>query len=145
LFVFFNLILPGDIEKVADLLDAKGTPSPEQLTSANLHIYAGFAILALTILRLILRLVRGAPDSPPEEPMIFKLLAKATHATLYLVLLAMPLAGIAKFYFHIDAAGFVHGGPLKLLLWLLIAGHIAGVFVHQFYWKTNILDRMTRG
>lgn len=145
LLIFFNLLLPGQIERVADLLGGGKTPTPEEWTSANLHIYTGFAILGLTLLRLILRFLQGAPDAPQEEPALFQMAAKLAHGLLYVLLIAMPLAGIAKFYGHIDIAGFIHGGPLKLALWILIIGHIGAVFVHKFYWKTNILDRMTKG
>jgi cytochrome b561 len=145
LLVFFNLLLPGSIEKVADLFDEGKVPAPDDLTSAHLHIYSGLAILALTLLRIILKVAQGAPAAPAEEPAIFQLAAKAAHGLLYLLLLAMPLSGIAKYFFAVDLAGFVHGGPMKLALWLLIIAHVAGVLVHQFYWKTNVLERMTRG
>ena len=145
LLIFFNLLFPGQIERVADLLGGGKTPTSDEWTSATIHIYTGFTILGLTVLRLILRVVQGAPDSPAGEPALFQFLSKAGHGLLYLLLLAMPLSGIAKFYFDVDLAGFLHGGPMKLLLWILVAVHVAAVFVHKFYWKTNVLERMTRG
>jgi cytochrome b561 len=36
----------------------------------------------------------------------------------------------------------VHADIFKVALWLLIAGHVLGVLVHQSYWKTNIFRRM---
>ena len=143
--ILFNLLLPGQIERVADLLGGGKLPTPQEWSSANLHIYIGFAVLGLTLLRIILRLVQGAPQPPASEPPLLRLLAAAAHGLLYLLLLAMPAAGIAKFYFGIDAAGFVHGGPLKLALWVLIGLHVAGALVHKFYWKTDVLERITSG
>jgi cytochrome b561 len=143
--VLYNLLLPGEIEEVADLLDEAKVPSAEQWFTANIHVYIGFAVLGLTVLRIILRLVQGAPEPPASEPPALRKVAAATHGLLYLVLLAMPLAGITKFYLGVDAAGFVHGGPLKLLLWILIGLHVAGALVHKFYWKTDVLERMTSG
>ncbi|WP_246697378.1 cytochrome b [Rhizobium sp. G21] len=145
LLIFFNLLLPGQIERVTDLLGGGKTPTPEEWTSANLHIYSGFAILAFTALRLILRFVLGVPAAPAAEPALFQMIAKFAHGLLYALLIAMPLAGIAKFYGHIGLAGFIHGGPMKLAMWVLVIGHIGAVFVHKFYWKTNLLDRMTKG
>jgi cytochrome b561 len=145
LLIFFNLLLPGQIERVTDLLGGGKTPTPEEWTSANLHIYSGFAILAFTALRLILRFVQGVPAAPAAEPALFQMIAKFAHGLLYALLIAMPLAGIAKFYGHIGLAGFIHGGPMKLAMWVLVIGHIGAVFVHKFYWKTNLLDRMTKG
>ena len=145
LLVFFNLLLPGSIERVADLLGGGKVPTASEWTSANLHIYSGFTILALTILRLLLRAIQGAPGSPIGEPSIFHLVGKASHALFYAVLIIMPALGIAKFYFAIDPAGDLHAGPVKLVLWALIAAHVGAVLVHQFYWKTNALARMTKG
>jgi cytochrome b561 len=39
----------------------------------------------------------------------------------------------------------VHADILKVVLWALIAGHVLGALTHQFYWKTNVLRRMTAG
>jgi cytochrome b561 len=145
LLIFFNLLLPGQIERVADLLDGGKTPTPDEWTSASIHIYTGFTILGLTILRLILRFAQGAPEAPADEPALFRFLSKAAHGLLYLLLIAMPITGISKVYWGVDFNGFLHSGPLKLVLWALLIGHIAAVFVHKFYWRTNVLERMTRG
>lgn len=143
--VLFNLLLPGTIERVVDLLGGGKTPTASEALSADLHVYSGVAILALTILRLLLRTIHGAPGQPEGEPDIFHLLARLSHAVFYAVLIVMPGLGIAKYYLGIDAAGDLHGGPFKLLLWALIVLHVAAVLVHQFWWKTNLIARMTTG
>ena len=143
--ILYSLLLPGQIERVADLLSGGKEPTPSEWNSANLHIYIGFAVIGLTLLRLVLRLVQGAPEAPASEPAALRAVAAITHGAIYLVILAMPAAGIAKFYFGIDIAGFIHGGPMKLALWILVAMHVAGVLVHKFYWKTDVLARMTSG
>ncbi|MDB5550702.1 MAG: cytochrome [Rhizobium sp.] len=143
--VFFNLLLPGSIERVTDLLGDGKVPSLPEWTSATLHITSGITILVFTLLRLVLRFVQGVPNAPAGEPASFQALSKIAHGLFYLVLLAMPLSGLAKFYLGVGAAGFIHGGPLKLVLWILIAAHIAAALVHQFYWRTNLLARMTSG
>lgn len=143
--ILFSLLLPGQIEQVTDLLRDGRTPTPSEWSSANLHIYVGFALLGLTLLRLIMRFVQGAPAAPASEPAPLRIVAAATHGALYVLLLAMPLAGIAKFYLGVGAAGFVHGGPMKLALWILLILHVAGALVHKFYWKTDVMERMTSG
>ena len=145
ILVFFNLLLPGSIERVADLLGGGKVPTADEWTSANLHIYSGVAILLMTLVRFALRFMQGVPAEPAAEPAIFQRISKIAHALIYFVLIAMPISGLSKFYLHLDLAGFVHGGPLKLVLWVLIITHIGAVLVHQFYWKTNVLERMTRG
>lgn len=143
--ILYSLLLPGEIEAVADALRDGKAPTPEEWTSANIHIYVGFAVLGLTLLRIILRVVQGAPETPASEPAPLRLLAAATHGLLYLLLIAMPAAGIAKFYFGVGIAGFIHSGPMKLALWILVGLHVAGALVHKFYWKTDVLERMTSG
>jgi cytochrome b561 len=143
--ILYSLLLPGETERVVDLLREGKTPTPEEWTSANIHIYLGFAVLGLTLLRIILRVVQGAPAAPASEPPLLRRLAAATHGALYVLLIAMPAAGIAKFYFGVGIAGFIHGGPMKLALWILLGLHVAGALVHKFYWKTDVLERMTSG
>ncbi|SIQ90763.1 cytochrome b561 [Rhizobium sp. RU20A] len=145
LLIFFNLLFPGGMEHWNSLVRRGETVTPEDVASANIHAYVGIAILALAVVRIILRLVQGAPEPPVEEPAALRLLAKVTHGLLYVFLLAMPLGGIAAYYFGVEIAGELHGGVMKLVLWLLIVAHVAGALVHQFYWKTNVLARMTHG
>ena len=57
----------------------------------------------------------------------------------------MPVTGLAKYYVGNEIAGIVHGEVMKVLLWLLIIAHVGAVLVHQFFWKTNLLARMTKG
>jgi cytochrome b561 len=122
-----------------------GSATVDQIASANIHAYVGIAILVLVAARLILRFVVGVPASPSEEPMIFRLAARLAHAALYLLLIAMPVTGIAAYYLGISAAGDIHADVLKVILWGLIGAHVFGALVHQFYWKTDVLRRMTIG
>ncbi len=89
--------------------------------------------------------MQGVPQAPAEEPAILSMVAKLTHGLLYLLLILMPLTGIGAYYFGNGTAGDIHADVLKIVLWLLLALHIAGALVHQFYWKTDVLARMTRG
>ena len=145
ILVLFNLIIHEPMVEAADLFAAGKVPSADQVLWANFHAYSGFVILALTLIRIVLRLVQGAPEVPSSEPAPFQLAAKVTHGLFYLLLLAMPISGSVAYYLGVEAAGEVHGGPMKLVMWLLILLHVGAVLVHQFYWKTNVLARMTHG
>lgn len=137
--------------KAAEVTAQGGTPDPvpqlDMVTGVMVqsHFMVGILILVLTVCRLWLRFRHGAPAAPESEPMVFRLLAKFTHAGIYAMLLAMPLSGIAFRYFQVSAAHDPHVGPLKMLLVLLIVLHVGGALVHQFIWKTDVLARMTRG
>jgi cytochrome b561 len=121
-------------------------PIPSDIAfAANVHATIGIAILVLGVLRLCLRFVQGVPPSPAVEPPLLRFVAKLCHFAFYAIFIIMPLAGIGAFYFKNSAAAFAHIGWMKTLLWALIALHVGGVLVHQFYWKTDVLKRMTSG
>lgn len=145
LLILFNLIFSDAMEEATEAYERGEVPSPEDLSSANIHAYVGIAVLCLGLIRLVVRLMRGAPEAPAEEPPILRLASKIAHGAFYALFFLLPLSGIGKYYFGNETAGFVHGGPLKLLMWILIVVHIAAVLVHQFYWKTNVAQRMTKG
>lgn len=145
LLILFNLIFAEAMEEVAEAYERGEVPSPEDLTFANIHAYVGITVLCLGLVRLAIRITRGAPTAPAEEPPILQLAAKLAHGTFYALFFLIPLSGIGAYYFGNEAASFVHGGPLKALMWLLIAVHILALLVHQFYWKTQVATRMTRG
>jgi cytochrome b561 len=140
-----NLVLPDGMSDWNRSMERDGMASADQVASANIHAYVGVSILALVVLRLILRFTRGVPASPPQEPPIFRMAATAAHAALYILLVAMPLTGMAAYYLGYGSAGELHADVLKVALWVLISGHVLGALVHQFYWKTNVLRRMTTG
>jgi cytochrome b561 len=143
--VFFNLLLPDGMSEWKHSVRRTGSATPDQIASANIHAYVGIAILLLVVIRLVLRFTTGVPAAPPNEPAIFRIAAKLAHVALYLLLLTMPLTGIGAYYFGNGTAGNIHADVLKVLLWVLLSAHVAGVLVHQFYWKTNVLRRMTIG
>ncbi len=143
--IFFNLLFTEGMENWNRLVSRGETATPEDIASANVHAYVGIAILCLSVVRLVLRLAHGAPDAPAEEPPVFRIASKLAHGTFYLLFFLLPISGAAAYYFGVEAVGSLHGGPLKLLMWLLIVVHIAAVLVHQFYWKTPVAQRMTKG
>lgn len=145
LLILFNLIFAEAMEEVAEAYERGEVPSAEDLTFANIHAYVGISVLCLGLIRLVLRFVNGAPVAPTEEPPLLRLAAKLAHGTFYALFFLLPLSGVGAYYFANETAGFVHGGPLKALMWLLITVHILALLVHQFYWKTSVAARMTRG
>ena len=145
LLVFFNLLFPDGMNAWHRIVRHGGTPSPEDVASADIHAYVGIAVLVLAVWRLALRLVYGAPEEPTVAPRVFRLLAKFAHVALYGLIFLMPLTGIAAYYFGADAAGSLHADVLKVILWALIAAHVAGALAQQFYWRTDVLRRMTIG
>lgn len=128
------------------------------------HKALGLTILVLSLARLLLRLTWTAPAYPASLGAFEVLAAKAVHAVLYLLMIAMPLSGwvissAGKYplsWFGLFAwpklpvardsalAGAGHefheiGG------WVLLAlaiGHAAAALRHHFVLKDAILRRM---
>ncbi|MBP0495562.1 cytochrome b [Roseomonas indoligenes] len=71
------------------------TISARYLTLVSIHKPLGIAILVLALLRLVLRLRRGAPPLPADLPEPMKLAAHLSHLVLYGLMFAMPLLGWA--------------------------------------------------
>lgn len=145
ILIFFNLLFPDGMNAWRRLIRHGQTPTPADVASANIHAYAGIAILLLAVVRLGLRLVSDVPTPPDDQPAFLHYIASVTHFLLYALIFAMPLSGIAAYYFGIDTAAFVHGGPIKSLLWAVVVLHILGALVQHFYFRSDVLRRMTIG
>ena len=78
---------------VVGLVMVELPPTPKYFWVYDLHKSTGLLLLALVLLRLGWRLYAGAPAPLPEVPAWQRRLATATHALLYLLILAMPLSG----------------------------------------------------
>jgi len=136
--------------------------SPARLKLYNWHKWAGMVILALSAWRLLERLRRRPPAELPMAPWQRRL-AHATHAAMYVLFFAVPLAGWA----YSSAAGFpiVVFGVLPLpdivpvdralaealkpwhawLSWAmaaLVAAHVAAALKHHFVDRDRLLARM---
>jgi cytochrome b561 len=107
------------------------------------HALAGLLILVLMIWRVVLRLRRGAPPPPAGEHTSVVMVAKATHALFYLLLIGMPVSGAVAWFGGFELPAELHGAAGNVLI-LLIVLHVAAALAHQFWWKTDVLRRMTR-
>ena len=142
--------------------------SPQRLRLFNWHKWAGITILALSVLRLLWRLTHRPPPlgdavlgrMPPWQRQAHH----ATHALLYALFLAVPLAGWA----YSSAAGFpiVWFGVLPLPDWMpvdkalatdvlkplhqvlafalaaLAALHVGAALQHQWIARDGLIRRM---
>jgi cytochrome b561 len=88
------------------------TLQPRYWTLVSIHKPLGAAILVLALLRLGVRLRRGAPALPSDLPGWQAGAAKASHVLLYALLIAMPLVGWSM----LSAGGYpiVLYGPVHL-------------------------------
>lgn len=131
-------------------------------TLYSAHKLGGVLILLLVAWRLVHRLRRGAPADEPSLPGWQRRVAHLTHWGLYLLLLAVPVAGyigISRFpalevfgLFSLpsvaapdkDAAAtaFLVHAWLAWALLVLVAMHVGAALQHHFIRRDDVLARM---
>jgi cytochrome b561 len=136
--------------------------SPLRFLLINWHKTVGISVLCLAILRIVWRL-KNPPPPFLRMPTWQRRAAYSSHATLYLLLFTLPLAGWAAsnaaghpvVYFgfvHLPALvpkdthlaksfGMAHTA-LGIFLLLLIIVHIAAALKHHFAERDATLERM---
>lgn len=138
-------------------------------TIYNLHASFGLTVLALVGARALVRLVRPWPALPAHIPLWQSLLARATHTALYVLMIALPLAGwsivsapgcchLNPFVFDLFTLPSLDPAPLSdrsaafaihsALAWIAIGAialHASAALFHHFILKDDILARVVLG
>ena len=115
--------------------------SPTKINVYQLHKSIGITVLALAALRLVWRLAHRAPAPVAGTPRWQDVVASATHAALYAMMLVMPISG----WLFNSAANF----PLKWFglvklpaLWgpdRIVKSWALGVHVYGFYMLATLV------
>jgi len=105
------------------------------------HLACGVAILLLMLARLLLRLARPAPALPRGTPLLMARLAKLGHWAMYVLLVALPLLGLAAWFGEAGVAATLHEAGTTLLEIVVIL-HILAAMLHQFWLRDGLLRRM---
>lgn len=109
----------------------------------NNHVWTGAAIMVLMVLRLLVRLVQGAPNPPEDEPEILRKIAVWTHWALYVLLVAIPAGGLLAAFGGVQSGMLVHDlGESAFFLLLILHGGAA--LLHHFYFRTDVMKRMMK-
>lgn len=140
LLILFQLLFHDGMEAAWEAFQ-KGMPI--EGNSAQIHASVGALVLVLAVIRIIIRLRRGAPDLPPDGNPLQDLAAKATHIALYALLVLVPLSGMAAWGGGIVPAAGVHG-LLFTGLFFLVLLHLVAALYHQYYLKDGLIRRMMR-
>ncbi|MEI4471019.1 cytochrome b [Frigidibacter sp. MR17.24] len=124
-----------------DFLEGRSS-DPSEVAQATLHWWIGLAVLGLVVLRLALRLGRGAP-APAPGPAWQVRAATSVHHLFYLLLVLVPLTGLAAYYQWLGPVGELHELAKPVFI-VLIALHAAAALWHQFAVRDGTLMRMVR-
>ena len=124
----------------------------------SLHFVLGFALAGVILALLAWRRTRGR-QLPVEDPGPLHRLAKATHAALYLLLLAVVGLGVANAFVRgVDLFGLAslpklgdpelrhpltqwHGLAANTLMAVALF-HAAAALVHHYLWRDAVLRRI---
>ena len=136
------------------------TPNNEsKVTPLMLHMVTGLLILALTVVRFIVRLATPKPAPATTGNQFLDLVGVATHWLLYLGALGMGISGLGialqaglfasvfggtgdlpqTFYLYAPRIGHEY---VSLGLFALIGLHVAAALYHQFIRRDGLLRRM---
>jgi cytochrome b561 len=138
------------------------TVKPKYLTLVSIHKPLGIIILVLALIRLIVRLTRGAPPLPADMPEPMKLAAYLSHLAFYALMIVLPVLG----YSMLSAADYPvvvfgvqlpsllpHSNSLHTLLWnahrylalcffALIVVHLAAALFHALIRRDGVFQAM---
>jgi cytochrome b561 len=138
------------------------TVRPDYLTLVSIHKPLGVAILILALIRLAVRITRGAPPLPANMPEPMKLAAHLSHYAFYALMIALPLLGygmlsaadypVVVFGVHVPSL-LPHSNSLHTLLWnahrflalcffALIVVHLAAALFHALVRRDGVFHAM---
>ena len=115
-------------------------PASLDLVFHKVHAWSGWAILLLTAVLLLLRVLRGAPALPEGMNIAGRGLARFGHVALYGGIFILVTTGTLAAYFS------PRFSPMHVLFTYLGTGlvflHTAAALWHQFIRRDNLLTRM---
>ncbi|MFV0492435.1 MAG: cytochrome b [Pseudorhodobacter sp.] len=107
---------------------------------AGLHVWTGVTVLALVLIRILLRALRGAPA--PETGLMGRA-ASLTHIALYLLMILVPFSGAMAWFGGVQEAGDMHELLVNLLMIVVLAHAVAALF-HHYILKDGVMRRIMR-
>ena len=139
--VLFNYFVSEGMEDAFDAaVEGEAMAEPAGFGIPGGHVWVGVAVLALVVIRLLVRRSQGAPAA---EPGFAGVLATWGHRALYLLMLAVPARGAISWCGGIDATAEPHA-LLANVLMVLAGAHALMALFHQYVLKDGVLARMLR-
>ena len=108
---------------------------------ADLHVAFGVTVFLLALVRVGVRLHRGAPPRPDDDPVATQLAAPLIHVLLYSVILLIPVTGFIAWYWQAGLINELHTLGMNAVL-LIVGVHVACALYQLFVVRTDVLLRM---
>jgi cytochrome b561 len=138
------------------------TIRPDYVSLVSIHKPLGIVILVLGLIRMVVRLKRGAPPLPEDMPEPMKLAAHLSHLAFYLLMIGLPLIGwgmLSAADYPVVVAGLnlppilPRSNMLHALLWsahkilalcffALILVHLAAALFHALVRRDGVFRAM---
>lgn len=157
IMIIIGLVMGGSV------LSATPNSDPEKLFFLKMHMSAGIIILALMVIRFIVRFFTTKPPHADIGNSLLNKLGAMTHYLFYGVVILMAgsglaianMAGLPDIVFGGSGAALPESfdefaprmahGALSVVLMLLIAGHVLAFLYHQYVRKDGLFSRMWFG
>lgn len=97
---------------------------------AGVHVSVGLLILGLSLIRLAVRMIRGAPPPAPGVPPVLHLVGATVHRALHALVFLMPLTGAVAWFGAVETAAILHEIGRFCLIALIAAHGFAALFEH---------------
>lgn len=108
---------------------------------AKRHVAFGVTVFLLAPVRVGVRLHRGAPLRPDDDPMTTQLAPHRIHVLPYAVILLIPVSGLIAWYSQAGLINEPHALGMNAVL-LIVGVHVAGALHRRFVARTDVLVRM---
>lgn len=115
-------------------------PAAPLSPGALVHAATGTAVLLLMAARFLVRLAYGTPPAPGDLPGWLRTVSRLNHFAFYLLLVALPITGVASAFF-VPALATTHV-VLTRALYGVLALHVAAVVWHMLVLRDGLLWRM---
>lgn len=111
------------------------------LEGATWHTILGGLAFAFILVRIVVRLRRGAPKAHGSDLVVRA--ANWGHRLLYALIIVAPALGAAAWYGHVSDLGDIHEILGKALV-IVAVGHAVVAIAHRLIWKDGTLTRMMK-
>ena len=138
LFIFYQLIFSAAMSAAFRAVKDGGTPVVG--LGAWAHIIVGSLVLVVALWRMM----RGVPTAPAEDNTLLEKAGVAGHWFLYILMISLPITGLLAWFGGVLPLGEIHGGLLKILMWVMIGLHVVAALWHHFIRKDGLFNRMRK-